>query len=107
MAFFSGPLRRYVPGVECVDIRMELNLSASSIPQSYAVEARARVQVSGGPDRDFSVFRIKRHDPTALMRAAREVGWLPIDGWPYEAEVGYPRALYLFEKGPQPASRGM
>ncbi len=48
-------------------------------------------------------FALYASSATALMRAAREVGWLPIDGWPYGAEVGYPRALYLFEKGPQPA----
>jgi hypothetical protein len=100
MAFWSGPLRRYVPGVESIDIRMELNLQASSIPHSYAVEARARVRVSSGPDRDFSVFRIKRHDMLALARAVRDLGWLPIDGWPYGSDVDYPRALYLFEKGP-------
>ncbi len=98
MAFWTGPLRRYVPDFESADIRMELNLGASPVPGTYAVEARARVQVTGGPDREFSMFRIKRHDPVALARAVREVGWDPEGGWPYGGEVGYPRTLYLFCK---------
>jgi hypothetical protein len=32
MAFWSGPLRRYVPGVESIDIRMELNLQGQQHP---------------------------------------------------------------------------
>ncbi len=98
MAFWSGPLRRYVPGFESVDIRMELNLGCSPIPGSYAVEARARVQVSGGQAREFSIFRIKRHESLALAKALREIGWDPMDGWPYGKDVGYPRTLYLFAK---------
>jgi transcriptional regulator with XRE-family HTH domain len=98
MAFFSGPLRRYVPGFESADIRMELNLGDSPIAGSYSVEARARVQVSSGPAREFSIFRIKRHEPVSLARMLREIGWNPMDGWPYGQEVGYPRTLYLFSK---------
>jgi hypothetical protein len=69
MAFWSGPLRRYVPGVEGIEIRVELDLSGSSVPGSYAVEARARVRVAGAEEREFSVFRIARHDPACLARA--------------------------------------
>jgi hypothetical protein len=74
MAFWSGPLRRYVPGCQGVDIRMELNVSASPVPGSYAIEARARVHVAEEADKEFSVFRLKRHDPHGLARALREVG---------------------------------
>ncbi len=76
-----------MPDFESVEIRVELNLGASPIPGSYAVEARARVQVSDGPAREFSIFRIKRHDPLSLARALREIGWDPVDGWPYGKEV--------------------
>ena len=106
MAFWAGPLRRYVPGVKSVEIRMELNLSQSSIPGSYAVEARARVQVAGGQEREFSICRLKRHDSLALARAFRDLGWQPLDGWPYGADVGYPRTLYLFiKRGPGGSER--
>jgi hypothetical protein len=98
MAFWSGPLRRYVPGCQGVDIRMELNPAVSPVPGSYAIEARARVRVAGEADREFSVFRLKRHDPQGLARALRDAGWDALDGWPYGADVGYPRALSLFSK---------
>jgi hypothetical protein len=47
MAFLSGPLRRYVPGCEGATIRMKLNLSASPIPGSYAVEDPALLSCCG------------------------------------------------------------
>jgi hypothetical protein len=98
LAFWTGPLRRYVPGFRSVAIAMELSPSLSTIPESYTIEARARVHVDGGADRTFSIFRIKRYQPIALAGAFRELGWEGIDGWPYGAEVGYPRALHLFMK---------
>src|SRR5205085_4897247 len=98
LQFWTGPLLRYVPGCAGVDVRLELGLApaACSIPGSYAVEAMARVQVRGEMDREFSVFRLKRYEPLALSRALRELGWDPLDGWAYGADVGYPRPLALF-----------
>jgi transcriptional regulator with XRE-family HTH domain len=98
MAFWIGPLRRYVPDFESAEIRMELNLGSSPVPGSYSVEARARVQVRSGPAREFSIFRLARHDSLGLVRTLREIGWDPMDGWPYGKEVGYPRTLYLFTR---------
>ena len=62
------------------------------------MEARARMQGAEGAAREFSVFLIKRLDTLALARTMKEIGWAPVDGWPYGQEVGYPRALYLFCK---------
>jgi hypothetical protein len=97
-AFWSGPLRRYVPGCQSIDFSLALGSSLSTIPGGYTIEARALVHVDSGPPRDFSVFRLKRHDPLALVRSFKDLGWDGIDGWPYGHEVGYPRALYLFQK---------
>jgi len=78
-------------------VRLELvqGAAASTIPGGYAAEAMAQVLVRGEPAREFSVFRIRRYDSLALARALRELGWDHLDGWPYGADVGYPRALSL------------
>lgn len=97
--FWSGPLRRYVPGCTGVDVRMDLApASAATVPGSYTVEALARVSSDGHPDREFSIFRMRRYSPIPLASALRELGWDPLDGWAYGQDVGYPRALALFSK---------
>ena len=98
LQFWTGPLRRYVPGCGAVAVRLELCLppAASSIPGSYAARALADVEVRGERPRLFSLFRLRRYDPLSLVRALRDLGWDPVDGWPYGGDVGYPRALSLF-----------
>lgn len=96
--FWASPLRRYVPNCADVVVRTELAHPTGSAPGTYVIEARARVVLRDEPDREFSVFRLGRHDPAGLARGLREVGWDAIDGWPYGHEVGYPRALSLYQK---------
>jgi hypothetical protein len=65
------------------------------VPGSYAIEIRARVPSEHGPDRCFSLLRIKRPEPEALIRTLRELGWVHVDGWRYGDSL-----LALSEIGP-------
>ena len=103
LQFWTGPLRRYVPGCTAVEVRLDLAPpAAGSLPGGYAVEATARAAVRGEPAREFSIFRLRRYEPLGLARALRELGWDALDGWPYGGGVGYPRALSLFVRRGDP-----
>lgn len=98
--FLTGPLRRYGHEVREVVLKADLGTGWCPVPGSYAIEVEACLAASADAVRHFTLFLIKRHDPTRLIQCMTELGWDPIDGWSYgaDAHVPYPKLLYLFRK---------
>ena len=98
-SFLTGPLRRYCPDAERIELRAQRSTTGLSIPGSYAIEVIATVH-SGSRQapapRRFSVFRLKRYHPPQLIAALKELGWDHISGVPYGQDVGYVRTMSLF-----------
>lgn len=100
--FLSGPLRRYCPGAEQVDLATRLCTAGLSIPGSYAIEVEATVHGRAAPRRAppplrrFHVFRLKRYRPAAVAATLDQLGWTLVSAVPYGHEAGYPGTLALF-----------
>lgn len=97
--FLTGPLRRYGGQGITIDLSAKLGNGRCPVPGSYAIEIEARME-SAGHLRTFTIFQIKRYDAIALVGCLRQLGWDPIDGWPYgeDPQVSYPGLLYLFRR---------
>ncbi len=98
--WLTGPIKRYGKEVTGIDFTSALDLASCPVPGSYAIEVRARVRSAGDQQREFSIFRVKRHDCVQLIECLKELGWGPLDGWRYgdEAEGSCARLLYLFRR---------
>ena len=83
--FLGGPLRRYCRDIDSVSFRYELGLNLV-VPESYAVEANATVQTRSG-SKHFTMFRIKRYEPSKLASALKDLGWELAGAFPYGTKV--------------------
>ncbi len=94
--FLAGPIRRYAHVQTEIEVQRVLDLSCP-IPGSYAVDARARVRLSSGEEREFSVYYSRRYDPTKLQAALSREGWETVAHWAYGGD-GNPCMLFLLRK---------
>ena len=67
------------------------------VPGSYALDAVATVQSRGRADRQFSLFRFRRYDPSKLAECLSGLGWEEIGVMPYGG-ADQPASLRLFCK---------
>ena len=64
---------------------------------SYAVDARARVRLASGEEREFWVYYSRRYDPTKLQAALSREGWETVAHWAYGGDQN-PCMLFLLRK---------
>ena len=94
--FLAGPIRRYANVQTEIEVQRVLDLSCP-IPGSYAVDARARVRLPSGEEREFSVYYSRRYDPTKLQAALSREGWETVAHWAYGGDQN-PCMLFLLRK---------
>ncbi len=96
--WLGGPLMRYCNGAVGVSMRYAVETNCP-VPGSYCLDTLATVRLADGRDKQFSVFRFKRYDPTQLARLLSQLGWESAGEFPYgvagDAPVG---TLLLFRK---------
>ncbi len=93
--WLAGPIRRYAKDVQQVEFAPVLDTTSCPVPGSYSVEIVATVRFTGGEERKFSIFRVRRYEPIQLINGLKRLGWDPVDGWAYGND---PRLLYLFKR---------
>ncbi len=93
VTWLSGPIWRHCKGVERVDFRWRLE-TRCPVPGSYALHAVATVKSSRCADRQFSLFRFGRYDPTQLAECLSELGWNEVAMVTYGGE----HSLRLYRK---------
>ena len=94
--FFAGPIRRYGTSKVDVEITRVLDLGCP-VPGSYGVDARARVRMPDGEEREYSVYYSRRYDVNKLTHALSREGWDLVEKWTYGGDVN-PCALCLLRK---------
>ncbi len=73
-AWLAGPIWHHCPQVEEVDFHWELETQCP-VPGSYALHAVATVKSAFRVDRQFSLFRLGRYDPSQLAHCLSDLGW--------------------------------
>jgi hypothetical protein len=98
--FLSGPIRRYAPQAEDIELRANLGYGCCPVPGSYAVEIEVSFRL-GSVARRFTIMRIKRQDAQQLDTCLQNLGWAAVDGWHYgeEPPACHPELLHLFRRG--------
>jgi hypothetical protein len=95
-AWLAGPIWRHCKDVQSVDFHLDLDTQCP-VPGSYALSAVATVQARGRSDRQFSIFRFRRYDPTKLAECLSSLGWDEIGLLPFSSGE-HCGALQLFSK---------
>jgi transcriptional regulator with XRE-family HTH domain len=95
-AWLSGPIWRHCKDVLSVEFHWNLDTQCP-VPGSYALDAVATVQSRGRADRQFSLFRFRRYDPSKLAECLSGLGWDEIGVMPYGG-ADQPASLRLFCK---------
>jgi transcriptional regulator with XRE-family HTH domain len=95
-AWLSGPIWRHCKDVLSVEFHWNLDTQCP-VPGSYALDAVATVQSRGRPDRQFSLFRFRRYEPSRLAECLSNLGWDEIGALPYGG-AEQPASLRLFCK---------
>ena len=102
-AWLSGPIWRHCKDVVQVDFHWNLDTHCP-LPGSYALDAVAGVQLRSGAERQFSMFRFRRHAPDQVAHCLLGLGWDEIGVMPF-GSVDHPSTLRLFCKGTEAAGR--
>ena len=93
--WLGGPIWRHSKDI--VDVSFRWNLETNCpMPGSYALDAIANVQQKNRPDRQFSMFRFRRYDPSSVTHCLQQLGWELVRSRVYGPE-DY-AALQLFVK---------
>ena len=95
-AWLSGPIWRHCKDVLSVEFHWNLDTQCP-VPGSYALDAVATVQSRGRADRQFSLFRFRRYEPSKLAECLAGLGWDEIGLMPYGG-ADQPASLRLFCK---------
>lgn len=95
--WLGGLVRRYCSGVKSVTLRSELRHDCV-IPNSYAVDAVARIDFTKGKSRDISMARAKRYQLERLCECLAAEGWKCLETIRYGANPPPMSALLLFQK---------
>jgi len=96
--WLGGPLLRYCNGAVDVHLRYELDVNCP-VPGSYALDALATVKMNDGREKQFSVFRFKRYDPTSLCKLLAGLGWESVAQYSYGPNPEKPmKTLLLFRR---------
>lgn len=84
-AWLGGPIWRHCQHIDRVDFHWNLETHCP-VPGSYALHAVATVKSSQRADRQFSMFRFGRYDPSKLAECLRSLGWQEIGASVYGGE---------------------
>lgn len=93
----GGLVRRYCDGAKSVVLRSELRRDCI-IPESYAIDAVAKVEFAQKETRDISMVRIKRYNFERLCESLEPEGWKCLETLRYGANTPPMSALMLFQK---------
>lgn len=93
--FLSNTIHRYCKDVKKIDFIQELDYGACTVPGSYAVSIRAKVQTYDKKVRTFAMMLYKRYDINKLVVCMEKLGWRGSTGWHYGSNN---QMMYLFEK---------
>jgi transcriptional regulator with XRE-family HTH domain len=93
--WLSGPIYRCCPDVASVEFSMRLDTQCP-VPGSYAVEAIATVRANQRSPRQFSMFRFKRYELSALSECMQKLGWEPLLSLPFGVGTEKTACLLLF-----------
>lgn len=96
-SWLGGMVRRYCCDAKSVVLRLELRHDCV-IPESYAVDAVARVSFPKGKSRDISMARAKRYQLSHLCNRLEQEGWKCLETIRYGANPPPMSALLLFQK---------
>lgn len=72
--WLGGPIRRHCPGAGAITFETRLQTQCL-IPGAYEVQAVARVRLSDGGERRFTVFRSRRYNVERLAQCLEGLGW--------------------------------
>jgi hypothetical protein len=73
-AWLGGPIWRHCKEIDRIDFHWSLE-TRCPVPGSYALYAVATVKCCRATDRQFSLFRFGRYEPTQLTECMNELGW--------------------------------
>lgn len=73
--------RNHVQAPRDLRLSTAIDLASCAIPSSYAVELRAEVQGQSSRPRQFSVWRSKRYQPSALAQSMQQEGFRLLAEW--------------------------
>lgn len=91
--WLGGTIWRYGKEVSGIDFQWKLD-TYCPVPGSYTLHAIATVSSPKRLDRQFSLFRFTRYDPSKLAQCLSEIGWVEIGALPY----GNEHSLRLYRK---------
>lgn len=98
-AWLAGPLRRYMADVVDVDLEPRLDVHSNVVPGCYTIDTVAKVKMKGGREKQFSIFRFKRYDPSRLADMLRHLGWELLTQSPFGPDPNAPvQTLMLFRR---------
>ena len=95
--WLGGLIRRHCNGARNLTLRPELRLDCV-IPDSYAIDIVATVEVDQNEIRDISMARTKRYNLERLCQRLESEGWECVQNSPYGANTPAMSALMLFAK---------
>lgn len=103
--WLGGPILRYCEGATGFEFRLETRLDCV-VPESYAMDAVARVSFKDGRTRDISMCRFKRYNTTKLAECFGAEGWAMLDDIPCRFNSGAMDSFLMFRKtaAPPPSS---
>lgn len=81
-AWLSGPIKRHCKDVQAIEFSLRLDTQCP-VPGSYALDVIATVKSEGRADRQFSIFRFRRYDPTKLEECLSSLGWQRLLAMPF------------------------
>ena len=100
-SWFNGPIWRHCKDVTQIDYHWRIDQQCP-VPGSYALDAIATVKARGRADRQFSMFRFKRYEPTRLREMLESLGWDQLASYPYGIEEKSAAQLLLYRKRNDP-----
>lgn len=101
--FLSKPILRFLPNSVEASIERRIDSQPNRLC-SYSVDEHAILRLPSGEERQFSVYRGGRYDPSEVSDAFRREGWELVQEWTYgpQSASGFqPFAAMLFRKSEQ------
>jgi len=95
--WLSGPIRRHCPGASAIEFETKLQ-NRCLVPGAYELQAVARVRMSDGGERRFTVFRNRRYDAERLAQCLDTLGWSPLASLKYGAGAAKTAAVMLLRR---------
>ena len=103
--WLSGPIWRYSKDVRHVTLSYQLDLT-SQFPGAYTIDTLAKVQLTTGEERRFSVFRFRRYNAQRFAEHLRQLGWDVLVQTPFGPDPSQPvMSALLFRRIAEPGAK--